>query len=218
MTLARGSSAPNADSSPQREDSPAGRDGRSSTSGAANPQAIPAGNPPAGEAPRTQTPSGKGGAGAARSSAQASITQLLKSLTGDLIGQVSGRVHLVALELRRARQALLQMVVLVIAAGIFMATAWIAFWVVVVTLAVASGLSWYGAVALVLFLNMVGGWLAFRRARALSVYLTLPATVRRLTVAPSVTAGDGAAETGAEATPTLRPVAHAGTQPGASGP
>ena len=121
---------------------------------------------------------------------------MIRSLASELVGQFSGRVHLLALELKRARQALLYMVALVVLVGILGASAWIALWAVVVTLAMKGGLSWLGASTLVLSLNLLGGWWAFARARALAVHLTLPATVRQLTpAAASAVNADRASQT-----------------------
>ena len=112
------------------------------------------------------------------------IAQQIKSLLEDIPGLISDRVHLAALELKRARQALVQMVGLVVAAAILMATAWIALWALLVAGAVRYGLSWVAAFGIILLINLVGSWLAIRRARALAGYLALPATVRRLSIAP----------------------------------
>jgi uncharacterized membrane protein YqjE len=127
--------------------------------------------------------SGSGAGGQQRRSAPPSIGELLNRLAVDLVGQLSGRVHLLALELKRARQALLHIAVMAVLVAILGASAWIALWVVGVTLAIKGGLSWLGASILVLTLNLLGAWLAFRRARALVVHLALPATVRQLTAA-----------------------------------
>lgn len=116
---------------------------------------------------------------------QGSFMHLLTSLLRDIPGLISDRVHLVALELRRARQAAVQMVALVVVAAILAATAWIALWGFVIAVALTSGLPSYAALILVLLLNLVGGWLAIKRAKALAGYLALPATVRRLTTKPA---------------------------------
>lgn len=118
-----------------------------------------------------------------------SIIQLLTSVFQDIPGLVADHVHLVALELQRARQSLLEMVVLTLAASILVATAWLALWALVVVLLNAVGMSSYGALALVLVINGIAGWIAIQRARGLVVDLTLPATVRRLTFSPSVKPG-----------------------------
>lgn len=112
------------------------------------------------------------------------IAQLLKALLEDIPGLISDRVHLAALELKRARQALVQMVGLVAAAIIFLATAWLALWALLIASAVIYGLPWIGVFGVILLINLAGSWLAIRRARALADYLALPATVRRLSIAP----------------------------------
>lgn len=112
------------------------------------------------------------------------LAQLLKALLDDIPGLISDRVHLAALELKRARQALVQMVGLVVAAIIFLATAWLALWALLIACAVLYGLPWIGVFGAILLINVAGSWFAIRRARALADYLALPATVRRLSIAP----------------------------------
>lgn len=112
------------------------------------------------------------------------LAQLIKALLDDIPGLISDRVHLAALELKRARQALVQMVGLAAAAVIFLATAWLALWALLVACAVLYGLPWIGVFGFILLINVAGSWFAIRRARTLADYLALPATVRRLSVAP----------------------------------
>lgn len=107
------------------------------------------------------------------------------SLLHDVPRAVSDRVHLAALELRRARHAFLRMVVLAILAAILAATAWLAFWAAIVMGLLALDIPLYGVAILVLLLNGLGAWFAIRAASALTDDLTLPATVRRLTVRSS---------------------------------
>lgn len=114
-----------------------------------------------------------------------SIIQLITSVFQEIPGLVSDHVHLVALELQRARQSLVKMVVLTLAAAILVATAWLALWSLIVVLLTALGAPWYAALMLVLVINLVAGWIAVRQARGLVDDLTLPATVRRLTFSPS---------------------------------
>lgn len=113
------------------------------------------------------------------------LTQLLKSLLDDILGLISDRVHLVALELKRARMALAQLVGLLVGAAILAATAWFALWGLLVAAAVVYGLPWWGIGLGAILLNLLGGWLALRRVRALAEFLALPATFRRLTIAPA---------------------------------
>lgn len=142
--------------------------------------------PASGSGAAAQAPSSGEVQGATAGNADdVSLAHLFASLWRDLPGLISDRVHLVALELRRARQAVVQMVALVVLAAILAATAWIALWAFVIAAALNSGLPWYGTLLLVLSLNLAGGWVAVRRVRRLAGYLALPATVRRLTTAPS---------------------------------
>lgn len=118
-------------------------------------------------------------------SATASISQLLMSLLKDLPGLISDRVHLLALELRRARQSFVQMALMVVVAAILAATAWVAFWAFLAVIVVAIGVPWYAVFGIIVLINCLGGWMAIRHAQTLVEDLTLPATVRHLTIAPS---------------------------------
>lgn len=119
---------------------------------------------------------------------EGSVLQLLQSLWADLPGLVSDRVHLLALELERAGLALAVMVALVIGAAVLVATAWLALWAGIAAALVEAGLAWGWAFLIVLVLNLGGAALALWRAKSLAHLLTLPATMRRLTVAPSMVA------------------------------
>lgn len=147
-----------------------------------------------------------------------SIGQTLMALLRDLPGLISDRVHLLALELRRARQSFVHMAIMVVVAAILAATAWVAFWALVAVVVVAMGVPWYGVFALIVVLNCLGGWFAIRRAQALVEDLTLPATVRRLTIAPSPTP-DSASPTIdpthdlASPPPPANPLARSGVSP-----
>lgn len=110
-----------------------------------------------------------------------SLLQALRALLADLPGVVTDRVHLLALELRRASGALGQMVVLGLFASILVATAWLAFWVGVGGAVIAAGLAWPWAVLLILLVNLGGAAWALVRVKALAPLLALPATLRRLT-------------------------------------
>lgn len=129
------------------------------------------------------------------------LAQLLKALLEDVPGLISDRVHLAALELKRARQALVQMIGLAAAAVIFLATAWLALWALLIACAVIYGLPWIGVFGFILLINLAGSWFAVRRARALADYLALPATVRRLSVAPPSSPGAAKAENPPEPRP-----------------
>lgn len=122
---------------------------------------------------------------ASEQTAEPSVAQLLVSLWHDLPGLISDRVLLLALELRRARGSFARMAVFVVLASILAATAWVALWALVTVILLALGVPWYGAFALILVLNGLGAWIAIGRAAALVDDLTLPATMRRLTLAPS---------------------------------
>jgi uncharacterized membrane protein YqjE len=107
----------------------------------------------------------------------------LQSLLQELPGLVSDRVTLASLELRRAGHALVQMLMLAVAAAILGVTAWLALWVGVGAALIDAGLGWGWALLIIVALNVGAAFFAVKRALALVSLLGLPATVRRLTVA-----------------------------------
>lgn len=110
------------------------------------------------------------------------MPQAIKALLGELPALFSDRVKLLALEMNRAGRALAQIVALLAVAAIFAATAWLAFWAGVVLLLHRSGVPMGGVVLIVLAINLLAALLAIWRIRGLARWLTLPATMRRLTV------------------------------------
>jgi hypothetical protein len=116
--------------------------------------------------------------------AEGSTLHALRDLARELPGLVSDRVQLLALELRRAGQAVAQMVVLTVAAAVLLVTAWLALWAGLAVGAVQAGIPWGWALVVVVLVNAVAALLAFRRALRLADRVALPATVRRLTLGP----------------------------------
>jgi hypothetical protein len=110
-----------------------------------------------------------------------SLPKAIGALFADLPGLLSDRVHLLSLELRRASNALGQMVALGLLAAILFATAWLALWVGLAAAFLAVGLAWPWVVLLVLFVNVSAAVWALLRVKALAPLLALPATLRRLT-------------------------------------
>ena len=110
-----------------------------------------------------------------------SLPKAVGALFADLPGLLTDRVHLLSLELRRASNALGQMVALGLLAAILFATAWIALWVGLAAAFVAVGLAWPWIVLLVLFVNLSAAAWAVMRVKALAPLLASPATLRRLT-------------------------------------
>lgn len=129
-------------------------------------------------------PPAPAGEAAPAASPPESLMQQVKGLLQELPGLVSDRVHLLALELRRSAQALAMMVGLVLAAAILGATAWVALWIGLAAALIEAGLAWGWVLLIVLALNIGAAVFALMRASSLAHLLTLPATVRRLTVAP----------------------------------
>ena len=110
-----------------------------------------------------------------------SLPQAIGALFADLPGLLTDRVRLLSLELRRASNALGQMVALGLLAAILVATAWIALWVGLAAALLAVGLAWPWVVLVVLFVNLSAAAWAALRVKALAPLLALPATLRRLT-------------------------------------
>lgn len=110
-----------------------------------------------------------------------SLPKAVSALFADLPGLLTDRVHLLALELRRASAALGQMVALVLLAAILLATSWVTLWTGIAAALVASGLAWPWIVLLVLLTNLGAAAWALLRVKALVPLLALPATLRRLT-------------------------------------
>lgn len=111
----------------------------------------------------------------------------LAAIWRDLPGLLSDRVELLSLELQRAAQALVQIVVLVVAAAILGVTAWLLLWAGIVGVLVAAGLAMPWALLVAVLLNALAIALAVARLKRLLPHLRLPATRRHLTLAPSTT-------------------------------
>ena len=99
-----------------------------------------------------------------------SLLQAVKGLVKELPALVSDRLELLALELQRARNAMVQIVMLVVAAAILGVAAWL----------VSLGLAWPLSLLAVLALNLIAAWVAIARVRSLVPRLGLPATRRHL--------------------------------------
>lgn len=125
------------------------------------------------------------GAGGFKEDSPPSMLGMARALTGELPGLVSDRVHLFALELRRSGVALATIVAWAVAAAVLLTTAWLALWAGLGVAAIRAGWAWGWVVAAIIVLNVVAAALAVQRARALAPLLTLPATLRHLTLAPS---------------------------------
>jgi hypothetical protein len=110
-----------------------------------------------------------------------SLPKAIGALLADLPGILTDRVRLLSLELRRATNALGQMVALGLLAAILVATAWLAFWVGLAAAFLALGVAWPWIVLLVLFINLSAAFWCVMRVKRLAPLLALPATLRRLT-------------------------------------
>ncbi len=113
-----------------------------------------------------------------------SLIALLWSLIHQVPAIVSDRVHLLTLELRRATQALVGIVVLMLCATVLLLTAWVALWAALAAVLIGAGWGTGWVALLIVALNGGAAAFALLRASRLAALLTLPATVRRLTVPP----------------------------------
>lgn len=151
-----------------------------------------------------------GGSGPALSGAagSASLFGLLGQMWGDLPGLLNDRVELLSLELQRAGNALVQIVVMTLAAAILGLTAWLVLWAALVMALVAAGLAPVWSLAIALLVNLAAAAWAVMRARSLLPLLRLPATRRHLMISPSPTPRAGSTETPPHDRPdTRQPVA-----------
>ena len=126
----------------------------------------------------------------------------IKALLAELPALFSDRVHLLALEIRRASRALAQIMALLVAAAIFAATAWAALWAGVIVLLLRTELSLGPVLMIVLAINLLAAVAALLGIRKLARWLTLPATVRRLTLPPSAASPSPKTESADEPQPT----------------
>ncbi|MES2887502.1 MAG: phage holin family protein [Pseudomonadota bacterium] len=143
-------------------------------------------------------------------SAAASLWADLQHVFSTLPHLLSDRVHLLTLELRRAVQALAQMVGLAFVAVLMLATAWWVLWGAFAWLLVdKAGWSWGWTALLIAAINLAAaGGLAYKML-ALSRLLKLPATVRQLTTArmdPENFAATTSATGSASSLPSTAPV------------
>ena len=143
----------------------------------------------------------------------APVLETMLALWRDLPGLLSDRVLLLSLELKRAGKALAVMIGLIVAAAVLAGTFWVALWVGIAAALLQAGLAWGWVLLIVLAINLGGIAYALLRAKSLAHLLTLPATVRRLTVAPAMVADalHPPAEAAPPATPTYEPARDAVT-------
>lgn len=131
----------------------------------------------------TDTPAGA--PAAANAAEPPSLLQQLQGLARELPRLVSDRVELLSLELQRATQSLVQIVVLVVAIAILGVTVWLTLWAALIGLLVhAAGLPLLAALLLTVGINAIVIAIAVARVRQLLPRLQLPATRRHLTVPP----------------------------------
>jgi len=114
-----------------------------------------------------------------------SLLQHLKALASELPGLVSDRVELLTLELQRAAQSLVQIVMLTVAIAILGVTVWFALWAALISLLLHGGLPPLAALLLTVAINTLVIAVAVARVRKLLPRLQLPATRRHLMVSPN---------------------------------
>jgi uncharacterized membrane protein YqjE len=116
-----------------------------------------------------------------------SLMAVLRDLWKELPELLNDRVELLSLELQRAGAALVEVVVLIVAAAILGVTAWLVLWAAIVWALASAGLHLALALAVALMINVAAAYWAAMRARAALPKLRLPATRRHLMITPSPT-------------------------------
>ncbi|PTT86397.1 hypothetical protein DBR42_13695 [Pelomonas sp. HMWF004] len=114
----------------------------------------------------------------------ASLLRQFKAVWRELPGLVSDRVELLSLELQRAAQSLVEIVVLLVGVAILGITAWLCLWAALVGLMVSLGLPLFAALLVAVGLNLLATMVAVHRVRGLLPRLQLPATRRHLMLSP----------------------------------
>jgi uncharacterized membrane protein YqjE len=125
-----------------------------------------------------------GSPGPRQGNSTTSLLRQFKAVWRELPGLFSDRVELLSLELQRAAQSLVEIVVLLVGAAILGVTVWLALWAALVSLMVSLGLSLFAALLAAVVLNLVAMMLAVQRMRRLLPRLKLPATRRHLMLSP----------------------------------
>jgi len=114
-----------------------------------------------------------------------SLLDTVRELWQELPGLLNDRIELLSLELQRAGAALLQLLVLTVAAAILGVTAWLVLWGAIVMALVAAGVQAALALAAALLVNVAAAAWAVARARRLLPLLRLPVTHRHLLISPA---------------------------------
>ncbi len=134
--------------------------------------------------------------------ASPSFTDLIRTFLHQIPAVVSDRVHLLTLELRRAMQALVGIVVLMLCAVVLLLTTWVALWTALAVALLDAGWGGGWVALLVVVLNGGAATFALFKASRLAALLTLPATFRRLTLPPPPDSAVAPAAMPADAAPT----------------
>lgn len=136
-----------------------------------------------------------------------SLLDIAQAVLDDVRGVLQARMHLLALEARRAGLALTLMALYAVLAALLALTAWVCGWVLAITLAVAAGLPMGAVLVAALLLSALAVWLLLRMARAEARHLLFRATVRQL--APSRDPDGGPLGPSPDAPPGVAPRAAA---------
>lgn len=118
----------------------------------------------------------------------ADLTAAVRGLVDEAPGLISDRVHLLALELKRARHVLVMLCALGALAALFAACGWFLLCAALVGWIVSLGLGWPVATVIVAAVNLIAAAVAARQLVARVPLLAFPATFRRLTIADRHTA------------------------------
>lgn len=120
----------------------------------------------------------------------AALVAALRRIVDEAPGLVSDRVRLLALELERAKDVFVALVGLFVVVVVLGLSAWLFLCVAAIASLHEAGIEWRFGAAIVAAVNLIGVALAVRMALARVPLLTLPATLRHLTLTdPGTAAG-----------------------------
>ncbi|HEX7373437.1 MAG TPA: phage holin family protein [Steroidobacteraceae bacterium] len=119
----------------------------------------------------------------------AGVVEGMAALGSDLFGLFRDHVEVAALEIQRAGESLVSIIVFGIVAGVLLAAAWLAAASVIVLWLIEHGIAASAAMALAVVLNLVGVYAILQAIRRRGRHFGFPATLRSL--APRTAAPPG---------------------------
>ncbi|MGE5450756.1 MAG: phage holin family protein [Acidobacteriota bacterium] len=108
------------------------------------------------------------------------LSQVLRALRDEAVLAIHDRVHLVTLEVRQVGIRATQMVLLATLAALFLCSAWATVLVAIYMACIEMGMRWWGAMLMIVVLNLAAAGGAWYSAHGLSSAFTFPATRRMI--------------------------------------